>query len=51
MGSDPRVSVVDKRLKVHGPDGLRIVDASVFPKVTSGNTHVAVLMVAEKGPT
>ena len=49
MGSDPQVSVVDKRLKVHGMKGLRIVDASIFPNVTSGNTHAAVLMVAEKG--
>lgn len=49
MGSDPQVSVVDKRLKVHGIEGLRIVDASIFPNVTSGNTHAAVLMVAEKG--
>ncbi|MGY2199611.1 GMC family oxidoreductase [Pseudomonas gingeri] len=49
MGSDPQVSVVDKRLKVHGMKALRIVDASIFPNVTSGNTHAAVLMVAEKG--
>ncbi|MCW3151816.1 GMC family oxidoreductase N-terminal domain-containing protein [Achromobacter spanius] len=49
MGSDNARSVVDKRLKVHGLAGLRIVDASIFPNVTSGNTHAAVLMVAEKG--
>ncbi|MBP1124700.1 MULTISPECIES: GMC family oxidoreductase [Pseudomonas] len=49
MGADVRTSVVDKRLKVHGLEGLRIVDASIFPNVTSGNTHAAVLMVAEKG--
>ncbi|MNR45050.1 Oxygen-dependent choline dehydrogenase [compost metagenome] len=49
MGSDEQKSVVDKRLKVHGLSGLRIVDASIFPNVTSGNTHAAVLMVAEKG--
>ncbi|MDR8373003.1 GMC family oxidoreductase N-terminal domain-containing protein [Pseudomonas lactis] len=49
MGADVLKSVVDKRLKVHGLDGLRIVDASIFPNVTSGNTHAAVLMVAEKG--
>ncbi|MBD8827730.1 GMC family oxidoreductase [Pseudomonas sp. CFBP 13602] len=49
MGADVQTSVVDKRLKVHGLDGLRIVDASIFPNVTSGNTHAAVLMVAEKG--
>ncbi|MDB5981587.1 MAG: Glucose-methanol-choline oxidoreductase [Pseudomonas sp.] len=49
MGDNPQTSVVDKRLKVHGLSGLRIVDASIFPNVTSGNTHAAVLMVAEKG--
>ncbi|KPW15927.1 Glucose-methanol-choline oxidoreductase [Pseudomonas cannabina pv. alisalensis] len=49
MGTDPQTSVVDKHLNVHGLKGLRIVDASVFPNVTSGNTHAAVLMVAEKG--
>ncbi|MGC7836912.1 GMC oxidoreductase, partial [Pseudomonas wayambapalatensis] len=49
MGNDPSTSVVDARLAVHGLDGLRIVDASVFPNVTSGNTNAAVMMVAEKG--
>lgn len=49
MGSDPRDSVVDSRLRVHGLDGLRIIDASVFPTVTSGNTNAPTVMVAEKG--
>lgn len=49
MGSDPALSVVDKRLKVHGIDSLRVVDASIFPNVTSGNTNAAAMMVAEKG--
>ncbi|MEB0039328.1 MULTISPECIES: GMC family oxidoreductase N-terminal domain-containing protein [unclassified Pseudomonas] len=49
MGADEHNSVVDKELKVHGIKGLRIVDASIFPNLTSGNTHAAVLMVAEKG--
>ncbi|MNG07903.1 Oxygen-dependent choline dehydrogenase [compost metagenome] len=49
MGSDQAQSVVDKRLRVHGIDGLRIVDASIFPNVTSGNTNAAAMMVAEKG--
>lgn len=49
MGHDAQTAVVDARLKVHGLQGLRIVDASIFPNVTSGNTHAAVLMVAEKG--
>jgi choline dehydrogenase len=49
MGSDPATSVVDKQLKVHGLDGLRIVDASVFPNITSGNINAPTMMVAEKG--
>jgi choline dehydrogenase len=49
MGPDPRAAVVDHRLRVHGLAGLRIVDASVFPAVTSGNTNAPVIMVAEKG--
>ena len=49
MGADPRAAVVDHRLRVHGLAGLRIVDASVFPAVTSGNTNAPVIMVAEKG--
>ncbi|GAB2575735.1 GMC family oxidoreductase N-terminal domain-containing protein [Dyella jejuensis] len=49
MGSDPSRSVVDKHLKVHGLRGLRVVDASVFPNITSGNINAAAMMVAEKG--
>ncbi len=48
MGSDPRDSVVDAALRVHGVDGLRVVDASVFPTVTSANTNAPTLMVAQK---
>src|SRR5262249_9949248 len=48
MGPDPTTSVVDARLRVHGVPGLRIVDASVFPSVTSGNTNTPTTMVAEK---
>lgn len=49
MGPDPANSVVDARLRVHGVLGLRIVDASVFPTITSGNTNAPTVMVAEKG--
>ncbi|HTX06053.1 MAG TPA: GMC family oxidoreductase N-terminal domain-containing protein [Steroidobacteraceae bacterium] len=48
MGSDPTRSVVDPHLRVHGVTSLRIVDASVFPAVTSGNINAPTLMVAEK---
>ena len=48
MGPDARTAVVDARLRVHGVGGLRVVDASVFPNITSGNTNTPVLMVAEK---
>ncbi|XP_025407871.1 glucose dehydrogenase [FAD, quinone] isoform X2 [Sipha flava] len=45
--SDP-AAVVNHELKVHGVDRLRVADASVMPAVTSGNTHVPVVMIAEK---
>ena len=49
MGPDPRTAVVDARLRVHGIGGLRVIDASIFPQVTSGNTNAPTVMVAEKG--
>ena len=41
-------AVVDAELKLHGLDGLRVVDASVFPVIPGGNTHAPTVMVAEK---
>ena len=46
--SDP-LAVVDERLRVHGVKGLRVVDASVMPTITSGNTNTPTAMIAEKG--
>jgi len=48
MGTDSADSVVDSRLKVHGMQGLRVADASVFPSIPTGNTNGPVIMVGEK---
>jgi choline dehydrogenase len=45
MGERPEESVVDAKLRVHGVDGLRVADASVFPNVTSGNTNSPTMML------
>ncbi|MCL6707407.1 GMC family oxidoreductase N-terminal domain-containing protein [Pseudomonas sp. R2.Fl] len=49
MGPDVGSAVVDARLRVHGVEGLRVVDASIFPNVTAGNINAPTMMVAEKG--
>jgi choline dehydrogenase len=48
MGRD-EMAVVDSRLRVHGLDGLRVVDSSIMPKIVNANLQATVLMIGEKG--
>ena len=48
MGSDD-ASVLDPQLRVRGVDGLRVIDASVMPQITSANTNATSLMIGERG--
>ena len=50
LDSDPQ-AVVDARLRVYGVGGLRVIDASIMPTITSGNTNTPTAMIAEKGAT
>ncbi len=49
MGPDPAQAVTDPRLRVHGVEGLRVIDASVFPGLIAGNTNAPAILTGWKG--
>ena len=48
MGHDP-LAVVDDQLRVHGVDGLRVIDASIMPTIVSGNTNAPAMAIGDRG--